>query len=117
MDSNSRLWLFLHHNQLTSPLFLFHFSLVCSCLSDIQQWWKFKALMMGRLSDPPKQLDGMSERLCEFVKTLKMSLPFVGNLQMSTRRRVVCLIFEYAQSKRGRLFNHFLLLPLHRSCT
>lgn len=71
MDSNSRLWLFLHHNKLTSPLFLFHFSLVCSCLSDIQQWWKFKALMMGRLSDPPKQLDGMSERLCEFVKNTK----------------------------------------------
>lgn len=27
--------------------------------------------MMGRLSDPPKQLDGMSERLCEFVKNTK----------------------------------------------
>lgn len=37
MDSNSRLWLFLHHNQLTSSLFLFHFFgyvLVCLTFSS-----------------------------------------------------------------------------------
>lgn len=61
--------------------------LVCSPLTDILQCWRFKALMMGKLSenaDPLEQLDSMSEKLCVCVCAplctilAATSLPFSG---------------------------------------
>lgn len=125
MDSKSQLPLFLHYNQLISPLPFYSTSLswFVSPLSDIPRCWKFKALMMGELSenaDPPEQLVIARVKrkafvcLCSLVrralwKTPATSLPLVRGQASHVHERgkdVVYLILRGgAQSKQGWLLN------------
>ena len=131
MDYKSPLLLFLHYNQLISSLFPFHFlvffffsfcplSLSLSlCLSlppsDILRCGKFKALMMGKLSqnaDPPKQLDSVSEKGFRVLVLQNTSILSSCNLQMSTKegRQVVCVVWKGVRSNPGWLLYCLVLL-------